>query len=147
MPTCFKLLRHWIRLARSLALARAGNSIAARMAMMAITTKSSISVKPRRPDEGILPAKRAASKRTPRPVPRPFRRGEGHQCEQWSLQGALRPKWVFIGLEGSIGRERIHQIRGILLGHRLNMAVRKSGVAFLVVSQGKIVMDCGLRGV
>src|SRR5260370_32816765 len=46
MPTCFKLLRHWMRLALSLALARAGNNIAARIAMMAITTSSSINVNP-----------------------------------------------------------------------------------------------------
>src|SRR3974377_1312216 len=43
---CFKLLAHWMRLARSLALASAGNSIAARMAIMAMTTRSSINVKP-----------------------------------------------------------------------------------------------------
>ena len=45
MPSCLKLLRHWIRLALSLALAKAGNSIAARMAMMAITTSNSMRVK------------------------------------------------------------------------------------------------------
>src|SRR5260370_7058392 len=42
--TWLMLVRHWVRLACSLALARAGNSIAARMAMMAITTSSSINV-------------------------------------------------------------------------------------------------------
>src|SRR3954465_625006 len=44
MPNCFKLLTHEIRLAASLALLNAGKSIPARMAMIAITTKSSISV-------------------------------------------------------------------------------------------------------
>jgi len=37
-----------MRRARSFAFARTGNNIAARMAMMAMTTSSSISVKPRR---------------------------------------------------------------------------------------------------
>src|SRR5258706_7039170 len=46
MPFCFKLLRPWMRLALTLAMARAGKSIAARMAMMAITTRSSINVNP-----------------------------------------------------------------------------------------------------
>src|ERR1700743_672756 len=46
MPICFKLLRHWVCFARSLALASAGNNIAARIAMMAITTRSAIRVKP-----------------------------------------------------------------------------------------------------
>ena len=41
------LLLQAARLARSFALARAGKSIAARMAMIAMTTKSSISVKAR----------------------------------------------------------------------------------------------------
>src|SRR5690242_3750863 len=56
------LLAQLIRLARSLALARAGNSIAANIAMMAMTTKSSIRVKPRTevfanagmPDTGVM---------------------------------------------------------------------------------------------
>src|ERR1700722_11268149 len=43
--TSFKLLMHLVRMARSLALARAGRSMAARMAMMAMTTRSSIRVK------------------------------------------------------------------------------------------------------
>src|SRR5436190_16328614 len=46
---------HWIRQARALALAKAGSSIAARMAMIAITTSNSIRVKPRL-DDFILPA-------------------------------------------------------------------------------------------
>ena len=45
MPICFKLLRQEIRCACALDLDNAGNSIAARMAMMAITTSSSIKVK------------------------------------------------------------------------------------------------------
>ena len=43
---CLALLRHWMRLARSLALAMAGSRIEARIAMIAMTTKSSINVKP-----------------------------------------------------------------------------------------------------
>src|SRR6478736_7438424 len=47
MPTCRKLLMHWVRKAFAFALDNAGNNIAARMAMMAITTNSSIRVKAR----------------------------------------------------------------------------------------------------
>src|SRR6266487_6097795 len=47
IPICFRWLAQVIRLARSFARDNAGNSIAARMAMMAITTSSSIKVKPR----------------------------------------------------------------------------------------------------
>src|SRR5437867_76834 len=47
IPICFRWLAQVIRLARSFARDKAGNSIAARMAMMAITTSSSINVKPR----------------------------------------------------------------------------------------------------
>src|SRR6266702_3915564 len=43
---CLLLLTQAIVLALALALAKAGSSIAARMAMMAITTSSSINVKP-----------------------------------------------------------------------------------------------------
>src|SRR5580698_4485957 len=46
MPISLRLFEHWDRLARSLALAKAGSSMAARMAMMAMTTRSSIKVKP-----------------------------------------------------------------------------------------------------
>src|ERR1700753_3815136 len=53
-PTCFKLFMHWMRLAFSLAEASAGSSIAARMAMMAMTTSSSINVKPRVTFEGKI---------------------------------------------------------------------------------------------
>ena len=45
IPTCRALLRHAIRLALPLALLRAGNNIAAKTAMMAITTSNSIKVK------------------------------------------------------------------------------------------------------
>jgi hypothetical protein len=41
------LERHWVFLACSLALLKTGNRIAARIAIIAITTSSSISVKPR----------------------------------------------------------------------------------------------------
>ena len=44
-PTCFKLLVQAIFCALALALARAGRSKPANMAMMAITTNSSMSVK------------------------------------------------------------------------------------------------------
>jgi hypothetical protein len=47
-PSWCRLLRQEAPNAFSLALANAGRSMAARMAMMAITTKSSISVKARR---------------------------------------------------------------------------------------------------
>src|ERR1051325_5527053 len=42
---CFMLLRHWVVLALALAFASAGNNIAARIAMMAMTTNNSINVK------------------------------------------------------------------------------------------------------
>src|SRR6266404_823081 len=45
--TCLRLLTHADRLAVSLARLKTGNNSAARMAMMAMTTKSSISVKAR----------------------------------------------------------------------------------------------------
>src|SRR6478672_8269684 len=47
-PICFKLLWQLARRAFSRALANTGNRIAARMAIMAMTTKSSIRVKPAR---------------------------------------------------------------------------------------------------
>src|SRR5947209_3422282 len=46
-PSCFRLLTHWVRRAASRAAWTAGRSRAIRTAMMAITTRSSISVKPR----------------------------------------------------------------------------------------------------
>src|ERR1035437_3462374 len=48
MPICLSLLRQAIRCARILARVSAGSSNAARMPMMAITTSSSIRVKPMR---------------------------------------------------------------------------------------------------
>src|SRR3954452_21292757 len=45
MPSCRILLRQPARRARSLAVARVGNNMAASMAIMAITTSSSIRVK------------------------------------------------------------------------------------------------------
>src|SRR5687767_6285784 len=47
IASCFTLDRQLARFAFSLALARAGNNMPARMAMMAITTSSSIKVKAR----------------------------------------------------------------------------------------------------
>ena len=44
VATCFRLLRHWEDLARPRAWFSAGSSIEARIAMIAITTRSSISV-------------------------------------------------------------------------------------------------------
>src|SRR6478736_6623850 len=44
MANCRRLFRHWMRRAFSLALANAGNNIAARIAMIAITTSNSMSV-------------------------------------------------------------------------------------------------------
>ena len=44
-PICLRLFTQAIRSARSLALLKAGSSSAARIAMIAITTSSSISVK------------------------------------------------------------------------------------------------------
>src|SRR5882672_1793869 len=46
--SCFRLLTHWIWRALSLARLSAGSSMAARMAMMAITTSNSMRVKARR---------------------------------------------------------------------------------------------------
>src|SRR5882672_11994027 len=48
IPICRRLLIHWAPLALHLALDKAGNNMAARMAMMAITTSNSIRVKPAR---------------------------------------------------------------------------------------------------
>ncbi len=48
MPICLRLLAHWVRLAASRAAWTAGRSRASSTPMMAITTSSSISVKPRR---------------------------------------------------------------------------------------------------
>src|SRR5580704_3489945 len=48
MPNCFRLLRHWLRRAASRAAWTAGSSRAMSVAMMAITTNNSISVKPER---------------------------------------------------------------------------------------------------
>src|SRR5437016_7804655 len=47
MPICFSLLAHFVCNAFDLARARAGNRSAARMEIMAMTTRSSIRVKPR----------------------------------------------------------------------------------------------------
>jgi len=53
-PSCFMLLTHEIPCARIFALANAGKSIAARMAMIAMTTNNSIKVKPPLFDERLL---------------------------------------------------------------------------------------------
>ena len=47
IPICRRLFEHAIRFALSLARAKAGSNIAAKIAMMAITTKSSIKVNAR----------------------------------------------------------------------------------------------------
>jgi predicted CDP-diglyceride synthetase/phosphatidate cytidylyltransferase len=46
MPICFTLLMHWVLRADSLALLNTGSRIPARIPIIAITTNSSISVKP-----------------------------------------------------------------------------------------------------
>src|SRR4051812_9972658 len=46
MPICFMLFWHWVRAAASRTFCTAGTSSAIRIAMMAMTTRSSISVKP-----------------------------------------------------------------------------------------------------
>src|SRR5438105_189863 len=48
MPICFSLLAHLVCNALALARAKAGNRSAARMEIIAMTTRSSIRVKPRR---------------------------------------------------------------------------------------------------
>src|SRR5262245_40077558 len=50
-PSCLRLLTHWVRAAASRTFWTAGKSRPIRMAMIAITTNSSISVKPRRDGE------------------------------------------------------------------------------------------------
>src|SRR6266852_2575864 len=45
MVNCFRLPRQTVRLARSFALANAGSSMAAKIAIMAMTTSNSMSVK------------------------------------------------------------------------------------------------------
>src|ERR1035438_7427540 len=66
MPICRRLFRQTVFWLFALALANAGNSNAARMAMMAMTTKSSIKVKPvafrKRQDFFILDACQAAKR-------------------------------------------------------------------------------------
>src|SRR5439155_13266344 len=54
MPICRRLFRHLIRLPFSLAVARAGNSNPARMAMIAMTTSNSMRVKARNLDKTEL---------------------------------------------------------------------------------------------
>jgi len=56
MPSWRRLLRHLDRRACSLARPRAGRSMLARIAMMAITTSSSIRVKARRRGRSVRPA-------------------------------------------------------------------------------------------
>src|ERR1035437_2433238 len=46
MAICLRLLRHWVCIAFCRTREKTGNKIAARMAMIAMTTKSSIRVKP-----------------------------------------------------------------------------------------------------
>src|SRR2546430_416102 len=58
MMNWWMLLRQEARRARSFALLNAGNSSAARMAMMAMTTRSSMRVKPGTNIEGFRPAGR-----------------------------------------------------------------------------------------
>src|SRR4051794_8643211 len=53
-PICFRLLMHWARRAASRAAWTAGSSRAIRTAMMAMTTRSSISVKARRAWDRIM---------------------------------------------------------------------------------------------
>src|SRR5438552_1929780 len=53
-PICLVLERQAAERAFSRAWAKTGNRIAARMAMIAITTRSSISVKPRREETGRI---------------------------------------------------------------------------------------------
>ena len=50
---CLLLLRSMVRCARSLAFAKAGKSMAARMAMIAMTARSSINVNAARLDGGL----------------------------------------------------------------------------------------------
>ena len=57
MPHCLRFEMQWIDSAFFLALANPGRSIEARMAMMAMTTKSSINVKARRLAWQLSPAK------------------------------------------------------------------------------------------
>ncbi len=52
-PTCFMLLRQLAFFAASLARVKTGKRMAASIAMMAITTRSSMRVKARRTVEGI----------------------------------------------------------------------------------------------
>ena len=56
IPSWRRLLRHLVRLALSLALLNAGKSIAAKMAMMAMTTSSSIKVNPLEADARFISA-------------------------------------------------------------------------------------------
>jgi hypothetical protein len=53
IPNCRSLFRHDARQALDFAAASAGNNNAAKMAMIAITTNSSINVKARTPDPAL----------------------------------------------------------------------------------------------
>src|SRR5437868_3098585 len=77
-PTCFILERHAVWRAFSRAWAKTGKRIAAKMAMMAITTSSSISVKPRRRFMAFL--LRAPRRRT-------HAGDEGSAAGRWPLDG------------------------------------------------------------
>jgi len=55
--------------------------------------------------------------------------------------------WVAMVAQGVSSRQQIHQIRGILLAHCLDVSVRKSGVALFVVAQGEEIVERGLAGV
>src|SRR5881227_2575219 len=87
MPICFKLLTHCIRRAASRAACTAGKSSAIRTAMIAITTSSSIKVKPDltplrmtcTPIKKIEEKNADERRESPRPDARTFRTGEEGQ--------------------------------------------------------------------
>src|SRR5262249_44651407 len=58
MPSCFRLLTHWVRRAASRAAWTAGKRSAMSTAMMAMTTSNSISVNPRTRRSVMVPPRR-----------------------------------------------------------------------------------------
>src|SRR5262249_58510004 len=87
-PNCLRLLTHWARRAASRAAWTAGRSRAMRTAMIAITTSSSISVKPsRRRQADVMtgaPKDSDGNERTGRPgATSRRRRGLGDNPARW----------------------------------------------------------------
>src|SRR5262245_31566391 len=103
-PSCFRVFWHWVRLAASRTFCTAGRSKATSTPMMAMTTRSSIRVKPRvrsrrgeRDMEGLF-LKRAQRKGKPQ--------GRGH-LRRHRAEGNGQPRE---GHESCEGRQLSHEL-------------------------------------